>query len=305
MTVRHFRSILDLSPEQLNDLLEASLAMKRDGCGPVLAGQSVALVFEKPSLRTRVSLEVAMQRLGGSAIYLGQQEIGAGEREPVRDVARVLSRMVQGIAARTYAHETVLEFARWSEVPVINALSDEEHPCQALADLLTLRERFSSLRGLRLAYIGEGNNVARSLAFASVLAGMELRCASPRGYSLCEVDLERAHAAGGGGSVVQFDDPFEAVRDAAAVYTDVWASMGEEHKLASRVEAFQNFRLNAELLAAAPPDALVMHDLPAHRGEEISDEAIESPRSVVFDQAENRMHTQQAVLAELLGGAAG
>ena len=305
MTVRHFRSILDLSPEQLSDLLEASLAMKRDGCGPVLAGQSIALVFEKPSLRTRVSLEVAMQRLGGTAIYLGQQEIGAGEREPVRDVARVLSRMVQGIAARTYAHETVLEFARWSEVPVINALSDEEHPCQALADLLTLRERFSSLRGLRLAYIGEGNNVARSLAFASALAGMELRCASPRGYALDEVDLERAHAAGGGGSVVQFDDPFEAVRDAAAVYTDVWASMGEEHKLASRVEAFQDFRLNEELLAAAPPDALVMHDLPAHRGEEISDEALESPRSVVFDQAENRMHTQQAVLAELLGAAAG
>lgn len=301
MSVRHLRSILDLSPEQLSDLLEASLAMKHDGCGPVLAGRSVALVFEKPSLRTRVALEVAMQRLGGHAIYLGQQEIAAGEREPVRDIARVLSRMVHGIAARTYAHETVLEFARWSEVPVINSLSDEEHPCQVLADLLTLRERFSSLRGVKLAYLGEGNNVARSLAFASVLAGIELRLASPEGFGLPEADLERARAAEGGGSVVQLDDPYEAVRDAAAVYTDVWASMGEEHKLASRIEAFKGFRLDGALLDAAPPDALVMHDLPAHRGEEISDDVMESARSVVFDQAENRMHTQQAVLVELLG----
>ena len=303
MTVRHFRSVLDLSPEELSELLDDSLAMKRDGCGPVLQGQSVALVFEKPSLRTRVSLEVAMQRLGGHAIYLGQQEIAGGEREPVRDVARVLSRMVHGIAARTYAHRTVLEFARWSEVPVINALSDEEHPCQALADLLTLRERFSALRGLRIAYIGEGNNVARSLAFASVLAGIELRCASPEGYALTEEDLERASSAEGSGKVVALSDPYEAVRDVAAVYTDVWASMGEEHKLSSRIAAFQPFGLSEELLTAAPPDALIMHDLPAHRGEEISDEAMESPRSVVFDQAENRMHTQQAVLVRLLGGA--
>jgi ornithine carbamoyltransferase len=302
VTVRHFRSILDLSPEQLSNLLETSLAIKRDGCGPILSGQSVALVFEKPSLRTRLSFEVAMERLGGRAIYLGQQEIGVGEREPVRDVARVLSRMVQGIAARTYAHETVLEFAQWSEVPVMNALSDHEHPCQALADLLTLRERFSAVRGLKLAYIGEGNNVARSLAYACVLAGMEFRCASPRGYGLKDADLERANTLEGGGNVVQLEDPFEAVNDVAAVYTDVWASMGEEHKLADRNEAFQKFRLNDELLAAAPPDAFVMHDLPAHRGEEITDEAMESMRSVVFDQAENRMHTQQAILAELLGG---
>lgn len=305
MTVRHFRSILDLSPEQLNNLLETSLAIKRDGCGPVLSGQSVALMFEKPSLRTRLSLEVAMQRLGGNAVYLSQQEIGAGEREPVRDVARVLSRMVQGIAARTYSHETVVELAQWAEVPVINALSDHEHPCQALADLLTLRERFSTIRGLKLAYIGEGNNVARSLAYACVLAGIELRCASPRGYGLDSADLERAHTRGGSGNVMQLEDPFEAVNDVVAVYTDVWASMGEEHMLADRIEVFQDFRLNDELLAAAPPDAFVMHDLPAHRGEEITDEVMESMRSVVFDQAENRMYTQQAILAELLGGVAG
>ena len=302
MTIRHFRSMLDLSPESLDELLNASLAMKRDGCGPVLTGQTVALVFEKPSLRTRVALEVAAQRLGARAIYLGQQEIGAGEREPVRDVARVLSRMVHVIAARAYAHETVLEFARWSGVPVINALSDEEHPCQALADLLTLTERFGSLRGLRLAYLGEGNNTARSLAFASVLAGMEFRCASPQGFGLTDADLETAHATPGGGKVVQLDDPHEAVREAAAVYTDVWASMGEEHKLSSRMGAFQPFRLTAELLASAPADAVIMHDLPAHRGEEITDELMESPRAVIFDQAENRMHTQQAVLVRLLGG---
>ena len=305
MTPRHLSSILDLSPGELGDLLDAALAIKRDGCGPVLAGQSLALVFEKPSLRTRVSFEVAMQRLGGRAIYLGPQEIGPGEREPVRDIARVLGRMVHGIAARTYAHDTVLEFSEWAGVPVINALSDHEHPCQALADLLTLRERFSTLRGLRIAYLGEGNNVARALAHASVLAGMELRCASPEGYALSEADVEFAHAAAGSGRVERFTDPAEAVRDVAAVYTDVWASMGDEDKLASRLEAFEPFRLDEALLEAAPPDALVMHDMPAHRGEEISEGAMESPRSVILDQAENRLHAQQALLAWLLGGAAG
>ncbi len=305
MTPRHFSSILDLSPDELGDLLDAALAIKRDGCGPVLAGRSLALVFEKPSLRTRVSFEVAMQRLGGRAIYLGPQEIGPGEREPVRDIARVLGRMVHGIAARTYAHDTVLEFAEWAGVPVINALSDSEHPCQALADLLTLRERFSSLRGLRVAYLGEGNNVARSLAYASVLAGIELRCASPEDYALSDSDVERAHAAAGGGRIERFADPAEAVRDAAAVYTDVWASMGDEDKLVSRLEAFEAFRLDEQLLDAAPPDALVMHDMPAHRGQEISAGVMESPRSVIFDQAENRLHAQQALLAWLLGGGAG
>ena len=305
MPPRHLRSILDLSPEQLAELLDAALAIKRDGCGPVLAGRSLALVFEKPSLRTRVSFEVAMQRLGGRAIHLGPRDIGVGDREEVRDVARVLGRMTHGVAARTYKHETVLEFAEWAGVPVINALSDHEHPCQALADLLTLRERCGSLRGLRIAYLGEGNNVARALAHACVLAGMELRCASPEGYGLSDADVERAHAAPGGGRVERHGDPAEAVRDVAAVYTDVWASMGDEDKLEERLAAFEAFRLDEELLAAAPPDALVMHDMPAHRGEEISAAVLESPRAVIFDQAENRLHTQQAVLASLLGGGAG
>ncbi len=301
MPPRHFRSMLDLNPEELHELLDSALAIKRDGCGPELAGQVLALVFEKPSLRTRLAFEVAMHRLGGRAVYLGPQEVGAGSREAVKDVARVVSRMAHGIAVRTFAHETVDEFAEWSSVPVINGLSEVEHPCQALADLLTLRERFGSLHGLRLAYLGEGNNVSRALANASVLAGIDFRCASPEGYGLSDADLDVARAAGGPGSVMQTDDPREAVRDVAVVYTDVWASMGDEHMLADRLEAFGPFRLDAELLAAAPPDALVMHDLPAHRGEEITDDVIESPRSVVFDQAENRLHTQQAVLLSLLG----
>ena len=301
MPPRHFRSMLDLSPDELNELIDSALAIKRDGCGPELAGQVLALVFEKPSLRTRVAFEVAMHRLGGRAVYLGPQEVGAGSREPVRDMARVLSRMAHGIAVRTFAHETVDEFAEWSEVPVVNALSELEHPCQALADLLTLRERFGSLHGVRLAYLGEGNNVARALAIGSVLAGIDFRCASPSGYGLSEADLDVARAAGGPGLVTLTDDPREALRDASAVYTDVWASMGEEHMLESRMEDFGPFRLDAALLDSAPADALIMHDLPAHRGEEITDEVIESPRSVVFDQAENRVHTQQAVLLSLLG----
>ena len=302
MLGRDLTSILDLSPDELGRILDVATAMKRDGCGPILHGQTLALLFEKPSLRTRVSFEMAMRRLGGDALYLAGHEVRMGEREPVRDVARVLSRMVQGIAARTFAHDRVTELARSADVPVINALSDDEHPCQALADLLTLRERRGGLRGLRLAYLGEGNNVARSLAYASVLAGMEFVCASPEAYPLPREVLERARALPGGGSVRQLSDPREAVRDAAAVYTDVWASMGFEDELDSRLDAFAPFQLNAELLRAASPDALVMHDLPAHRGQEITDEVIESSRSTVFDQVENRMHVQQAALALILGG---
>ena len=218
----------------------------------------------------------------------------------MRDVARVLSRMVQVIAARTFEHATIDELAHWADVPVVNALCEDEHPCQALADLLTLRERFGGLSGVSLAYIGDGNNVARSLAYACVMAGVDLRVASPAGYGLPDETLERARALSGGGSVTQLVDPHEAVAGAAAVYTDVWASMGQEAEAAVRAEAFHGYQLNAELMASAPSDALVMHDLPAHRGEEITDDVIESANSVVFDQAENRMHAQQAVLASIL-----
>src|SRR5262245_17863419 len=297
--------MLDLAPDELAHALDTALAVKRDGSGPVLAGRTLALLFEKPSLRTRVSFDVAMSRLGGRAIYLRHDEVGLGTREPARDVARVLSRMVDGIAARTFAQATLTELAQWASVPVVNALSDEEHPCQALADLLTLREHLGGLEGVRLTYVGEGNNIAISLAYAAVLAGMHFVCASPEEYGLPSEVLATAGALPGGGSVRQSFDAHEAVRDAQAVYTDVWASMGQEHLLETRREAFAPFQLNAALLASAPANALVMHDLPAHRSEEITDEWMESSRSVVFDQAENRVHAEQAVLLLLMGRATG
>jgi len=304
MLGRDFLSILDLSPAELEAVLDLALGMKRDGPGArSLRGQTLALIFEKPSLRTRTSFEMAMHRLGGHAIYLNSHEVQMGEREPVKDVARVLSRMVQAIAARTYAHQTVVDLAEWASVPVVNALSEEEHPCQAVADLLTLRERFGNLGGVRLTYVGDGNNVARSLAYACRMAGAHLVVASPHGYELPPEVLARVETLPGDGRVTQVFDAHEGVRGAAAVYTDVWASMGFEHEVAQRREAFKGFQVDAALMASAPPDALVMHDLPAHRGEEITDGVIESPRSVVFDQAENRMHAQQAVLALMLGAA--
>jgi len=270
----------------------------------ILGGKTLALLFEKPSLRTRASFDVAMQQLGGHALYLSPAEVGLGEREPVADVARVLSRYVDAIAARTFKHETVEELARWADVPVINALSDGEHPCQALADLLTIYEKKDRWRGLVLAFVGDGNNVARSLMLGSAMVGMEFRIASPQGYCVSRALVDKAEslAAASGAAVVCVESPQEAVRGADVVYTDVWASMGQEKEQVERRRAFSGYQVNAELLALASPDAIVMHDLPAHRGEEIADEVIEGPQSVVFDQAENRLHAQKAVLALILGG---
>lgn len=270
----------------------------------ILGGKTLALLFEKPSLRTRVSFDVAMQQLGGHTLYLSPAEVGLGEREPVADVARVLSRYVDAIAARTFKHETVEELARWADVPVINALSDGEHPCQALADLLTIYEKKDRWRGLVLAFVGDGNNVASSLMLGSAMVGMEFRIASPQGYCVSRALVDKAEslAAASGAAVVCVESPQEAVRGADVVYTDVWASMGQEKEQVERRRAFSGYQVNAELLALASPDAIVMHDLPAHRGEEIADEVIEGPQSVVFDQAENRLHAQKAVLALILGG---
>src|SRR5439155_998142 len=259
--------------------------------------------FEKPSLRTRVSFEVGMKQLGGTAIYLSQAEVGLGQREPVEDVARVLSRYVSGIVARTYAQQALVDLADAADIPVVNALSDDEHPCQALADLLTIREKKGGLKGVRVAFVGDGNNVSASLAVAAGLAGARFSIASPAGYSLPEPIVRDARdwAARTGGAIETCTAPEEAVTDADVVYTDVWTSMGQESSRRQRLEAFTGYQVDPALMALARPDAIFMHDLPAHRGEETVDSVIDGPQSVVFDQAENRLHAQKALLALIMG----
>lgn len=306
MRGRDFISIADLSPDELRLVLATASRIKRDGYPNVLAGQTLALIFEKPSLRTRVSFDVAMQRLGGHTVYLPQSEVGLGQREPVADVARVLSRYVHGIVARTYAHETLIALAEHADVPIINALSDESHPCQALADLLTIQETKGTLEGVRIAYIGDGNNVAVSLAQAATMAGAHFAIASPPGYRLPEDVMIQAEALAStsGGSFRTVTSPQDAVRGTDVVYTDVWTSMGQEDSYERRLEAFKDYQVTPALMQLAKSDALVMHDLPAHRGEEILAEVIDGPQSVVFDQAENRLHAQAAILSLVLGEAA-
>ncbi len=302
MRGRNVISIADLAASELERVLATALALKDAGRQPLLQGQTLALVFEKPSLRTRVSFEVAMKHLGGDCVYLSPPEVGLGDREPPADVARVLSRYVDCIAARTFTTETVQQLAEHSSVPVINALSDGEHPCQALADLLTIREKKGGLSGVTLAYIGDGNNVANSLALAGGLSGMHIRIASPEGYEVAPAILERAaaFAAKSGGSVSQLREPEEAAAGADVVYTDVWASMGQEAESGVRREDFAGFTVDASLMGRARPDAIFMHDLPAHRGEEVTADVIDGPQSVAFDQAENRLHAQKALLVHIL-----
>jgi ornithine carbamoyltransferase len=299
---RDFISIADYTPDEIRLLLDAAVKLKQRGRPELLTGRTLAMIFEKPSLRTRVSFQVAMTDLGGHAIYLSQEEVGLGVREPVKDIARVLSRYVDVIAARTYLHETVTELAEFASVPVINALSDEEHPCQALADLLTIHERFGGVKGVRIAYIGDGNNVLRSLLIGGAMLGAHVTMATPEGYEPPGTVLEAAAVAGhdSGGSLRLVREPAEAAADADVVYTDVWTSMGQDAERARRQRDFARYQVDLALVAKASPRAVIMHDLPAHRGEEILDEAIESPRSVVFDQAENRLHAQRALLAMLL-----
>jgi ornithine carbamoyltransferase len=299
---RDLISIADLSLPELDRVLDTAMALKDSGRQPILAGKTLALVFEKPSLRTRVSFHVAMRQLGGDCIYLSPPEVGLGQRETPADVARVLSRYVDCIAARTFSTQTVIDLAQYADIPVINALSDSEHPCQALADLLTVREKKGGLRGVTLGYIGDGNNVAASLALAGGLTGMHVRVSSPAGYEVPQPIVERAQvlAAATGGSVQLVGEPAEAADGADVVYTDVWASMGQEQEAGVRREDFAGFTVDAGVMARARPDAIFMHDLPAHRGEEVTADVIDGPQSVVFDQAENRMHAQKAVLALLL-----
>ena len=297
-------SISDLSADDIRSLISDAVDMKDRGWLSLLDRKLLAILFEKPSLRTRVSFEVAMRQLGGEAIYLSPAEIGLGGRESVPDVARVLSRYVDAIAARTFSHQTVEILASYSGVPVINALSDLEHPCQALADLLTIYEKKGELEGLTLAFIGDGNNVAHSLLLASALTGLNFRIASPAGYAVNEkiLNLARQYAAESGSNILCTEDPQQAVAQADIVYTDVWASMGQEAESEQRRQIFARYQVNTELFSLAKEDAIFMHDLPAHRGEEVTDDIIDNPQSVVFDQAENRLHAQKALLVQMLSG---
>jgi ornithine carbamoyltransferase len=311
--VRHFLSAADLTRADAEALLDRAQALKaewrngghpRDAHGALpLQGKTLALVFEKPSLRTRVAFEAGMTQLGGHGSYLSANDIDMGGRESVPDVARNLSRWVQAIAARVFRHATVETLARYATVPVINALSDREHPCQALADMLTLREQYGQLEGLTLAYVGDGNNVAHSLMLLGATLGVNVRIGCPLDYRPDPEILALAaqRAAEHGGAVQVMPSPVEAVAGADAVYTDVWASMGQEHEAARRRPVFQPYQVNAALMTHARSGALFMHCLPVHRGEEVTPDVIDGPQSVVFEQAENRLHVQKALILTLLG----
>jgi ornithine carbamoyltransferase len=304
--VKHFLSLADHSGEALTDLLDLALRLKderRKGPNkPLLKGKVLAMVFQKPSLRTRISFDMGMRHLGGDALYLSPAEIGLGKRESIADVARVLSGYVDIVMARVFDHEHVLGLAEHASVPVINGLSDFNHPCQAMADVLTILEHFGRLDGINLTYVGDGNNVAVSLLFACARLGMNFTLAAPEGYELPAdviaqgVDL----AKGNGGTIRQLVDPAEAVADANVIYTDTWVSMGQEEEAKKRESAFPPYQVNAELLARADPSTIVLHCLPAHRGHEITDEVADGSQSLIFEQAENRMHAQKAILVKLL-----
>jgi ornithine carbamoyltransferase len=305
--MKHLISLADLTPEEIRKLLDQAIALKEEwkagGNRPLLAGKTLGMLFQKPSLRTRVSFDMAMIHLGGQALYLSPAEIQLGKRESTPDVARVLSRYVDAIMARVFAHDDILALAEYSRVPVINGLSDYSHPCQGLADFLTIVERFGSdLRGKKLAFIGDGNNVATSLLFGATKLGMDFVIAGPPGYEL-RPDvwaLGQQFAAQSGSRVAATHDPVEAVRGAHVIYTDVWASMGQEEEAAERARIFAPYQVNEALVEHARPEAIVMHCLPAHRGQEITDGVADGPHSVLWDQAENRMHAQKSILVELL-----
>jgi ornithine carbamoyltransferase len=295
-------SISDLSQEDIMRLLESAEAFRarRGWHGHPLLGKNLAMIFEKPSTRTRVSLEVAAAELGAHPLYLSAGELQLGRGETIADTARVLSRYVQGITARVYSHNTVVQLAKHASVPVVNALSDWEHPLQILADLQTMRQRFGKLEGLRLAWVGDGNNVCNSLILAAAILGMEISVAAPQGYQPKASILEQARSLGGWPKVTA--EPSAAAEGADVLVTDTWVSMGDEGEEAERLRVFGKYQVNSALMGLAAPGAVALHCLPAHRGQEITDEVMDGPQSAVFDEAENRMHTSKAVMAWLMGG---
>ena len=304
MARKDFLSIRDLSSDEIQGLLQKAIEVKThpERYRDALRGKALAMIFEKPSLRTRVSFDAGIHQLGGFSINLTPGEINLGKRESIHDVGRNLERMVQGIMIRTFGHDIVVEMARHAAIPVINGLTDFSHPCQALADYMTLLEAKGRLQGLKLAYVGDGNNVAHSLIFGAALLGVNISVATPAGYEPKAGVVEWARGAIGRkeSDLEITHDPVAAVQRADVIYTDVWASMGQEAEAAARKQIFQPYQVNQELFSHAAPDAVFMHCLPAHRGDEVTAEVIDSPRSVVFQQAENRLHAQKAVMLELM-----
>jgi len=307
---KHFITLADYSKKELMGFLNRAVELKalwKSGKRITpLSGKILGLLFEKPSLRTRVTFEVGMRQLGGDSLYMSASDVQLGVRESVGDVARNLDRYLDGIVLRTFRHEVVEELARWCSIPVINGLTDLLHPCQILSDLLTVLEKKGRVEGVRLAYVGDGNNVANSWLLGAALMGMHLTMACPRGYEPDGAITKKARrlARASGARIAIENDPRHAVKGAEIIYTDVWTSMGKERESAKRRVHFQGFQVDAALLSLAEPDVLVMHCLPAHRGEEITDEVLDGPHSIVFDQAENRLHAQKAILEALLGSRA-
>jgi ornithine carbamoyltransferase len=303
---KDFLAVSDFTPAELQGMLDLAVRLKKEwqagGNQPLLKSKVLGMIFQKPSLRTRVSFDMAMRHLGGDALYLSPNEIGLGQRESIADVARVMSGYVDAIMARVFAHEHVLELAKWSSIPVINGLSDYNHPCQAMADALTIQEEFGSLKGLNVTFIGDGNNVAVSLMHICAKLGANFTIANPEGYDIVPqaVDLAKQFAAESGSRLTFLRDPHQAVKDAHVIYTDTWTSMGQEAEAKKREMVFPPYQVNQQLVSEARSDVIVMHCLPAHRGQEITDEVADGPHSRLFPQAHNRLHAQKAILVELL-----
>ncbi len=306
---RDFLAISDYPSADLKMLLDLAIRLKKEhfsgGNEPILKGKTMAMIFQKPSLRTRVSFDMAMRHLGGDALYLSPNEIGLGQRESIADVARVLSGYVEVLMARVFAHDHVLELAKWCSIPVVNGLSDYNHPCQGMADALTIVEKFGSLKGLNVTFIGDGNNVAVSLMHIVLALGGNFTLASPEGYDLIPKSLEigKSIAAKTGTKISLVRDPHAAVKGAHVIYTDTWTSMGQEAETKKREAVFPPYQVNAKLVAEADKDVIVMHCLPAHRGQELTDDVADGPHSVIFPQAHNRLHAQKAIVAYVLGAA--
>lgn len=307
--MNHFLAITDLTSSEVQDLLDLAIRLKKEyferGNQPLFKGKVLGMIFQKPSLRTRVSFDMAMRHMGGDALYLSPNEIGLGKRESIADVARVLSGYVQALMARVFEHDHVIELAKWSSIPVVNGLSDYNHPCQGLADALTIQEKFGTKKGLNIAYVGDGNNVAVSLMHVSTKLGWNFTIAHPEDYGLNPTSIEKAKeiAKGTGSKLAFVNDPHQAVHGAQVIYTDTWTSMGREEEIARREEVFPPYQVNAKLVNEADKDVIVMHCLPAHRNHELTDDVADGPHSVIFQQAHNRLHAQKAILARLFGAA--